>query len=173
MEITIRRITLADVTALADIAKKTFYNTFADTCTAEDMAIFLEEYYNEEQITNELSNDNDFYFFAEINSKPVAYIRFMEDYKNFPLMQQWKAMELKRIYVLKEYHSKGIAQQLMDFVIEFSLQQKYKVIWLGVWEHNMRAQKFYEKYGFVNSGHTHDFPIGTTAQTDCWFWKFL
>jgi GNAT superfamily N-acetyltransferase len=61
----------------------------------------------------------------------------------------------------------------MDFIIDYALQHKFEVLWLGVWEHNFRAQKFYEKYGFVNSGHTHDFPIGSTPQTDFWFWKFL
>ena len=173
MGITIRRITLTDVPVLAAMARQTFYDTFAGTCTKADMLEFLEEYYNEAQVTKEVNNENDFYFFAELESMPVGYIRFMEDYTSFPFMKQWKAMELKRIYVLKKYHGKGIAQKLMDFIIGFSQQAAYKVIWLGVWENNIRAQKFYEKYGFVNSGHTHDFPIGSTPQTDCWFWKFL
>jgi len=173
MEITIRRITLADVTVLAAITKKTFYDTFNNTCTVADMESFLEEYFNEEQVAKELANTNDFYFFAEINNTPVGYLRFMEDYKSFPLMEQWKAMELKRIYVLNEYQGKGIAQKLMDFVIHYSQQENYQVIWLGVWENNLRAQKFYEKYGFINTGHTHNFPIGSTPQTDYWFWKFL
>ncbi|MGF2413028.1 N-acetyltransferase family protein [Ferruginibacter sp.] len=173
MEITIRRIMLADVAVLSAIAQQTFYDTFTGTCSEADMQGFLEQYYNEGQITKELSNENDLYFFAEIDSKPVGYIRFMEDYSNLPLMKQWKALELKRIYVLKEFHGMGIAQNLMDFMLDFALKEKYQVIWLGVWEHNLRAQKFYEKYGFVNSGHTHDFPIGNTPQTDFWFWKFL
>jgi diamine N-acetyltransferase len=173
MEITIRRVTLEDVTALSAIAKQTFFDTFTGTCTDADMDIFLEEYFNEQQIAKELSNANDYFFFAEIDHKPAGYLRFMEDYKALPLMQQWKAMELKRIYVLKEYHGKGVAQALMQFCIEFCEMENYEVIWLGVWEHNMRAQKFYEKYGFVNSGHTHDFPIGNTPQTDLWLWKFL
>jgi ribosomal protein S18 acetylase RimI-like enzyme len=104
---------------------------------------------------------------------PVGYLRFMEDYSGLPEVNQWKALELKRLYVLKEYHSKGVAQKLMVFFIAYALQNKYQLVWLGVWEHNLRAQKFYTKYGFVNSGFTHDFPIGNTPQTDQWFWKFL
>jgi len=173
MEITVRRITLADADALSAIAKQTFFDTFKDTCSQTDMQEFLQEYFNEVQVAKELNDEDDLYYFAEINSQPVGYIRFMEDYKSFPLMQQWRAMELKRIYVLKEFQGAGIAQKLMDFMLDFSVQHNYKVIWLGVWENNLRAQKFYEKYGFVNSGHTHDFPIGNTAQTDFWFWKFL
>lgn len=173
MEITIRRITSADVTALSAIAKQTFFDTFTGTCTAADMNSFLEDYFNEQQIAKELGNANDYFFFAEMDNKPAGYIRFMEDYDNLPLIKQWKAMELKRIYVLKEYHGQGIAQQLMQFCIDFCVKENYDVIYLGVWEHNQRAQKFYEKYDFVNSGHTHNFPIGSTPQTDLWLWKFL
>lgn len=173
MEITIRRITLNDVAVLATIAQQTFYDTFTGTCTEADMENFLAEYFNETQLAKEVGNPDDLYFFAEADGVPVGYIRFMEDYSSFPLMKQWKALELKRIYVLKEYHGLGIAQRLMDFMMDYAIKNEFKAVWLGVWEHNLRAQKFYEKYGFVNSGHTHDFPIGSTPQTDCWFWKFL
>ena len=46
-------------------------------------------------------------------------------------------------------------------------------MWLGVWEHNYRAQKFYQKMGFEDTGYKHPFPIGNTPQTDLWYWKFL
>jgi diamine N-acetyltransferase len=173
MEITIRRVTVADTAALSAISRQTFYDTFTGTCTEVDMEIFLGTYFNEQQVKKELNDPNDFYFFAEIDGKPAGYIRFMEEYSNFAVMKKWKALELKRIYVVKEYQGKGVAQKLMDLVIDFAVKEKYEVIWLGVWEHNVRAQKFYEKYGFVNSGHTHGFPIGSTPQTDFWFWKFL
>jgi ribosomal protein S18 acetylase RimI-like enzyme len=173
MEITIRRILLQDAAALAQISRQTFYDTFTGTCTEADMQLFLEQYYNLVQVQSELANKDDFYFFAEINGVPVGYLRFMEDYSGLPEVNQWKALELKRLYVLKEYHSKGVAQKLMVFFIAYALQNKYQLVWLGVWEHNLRAQKFYTKYGFVNSGFTHDFPIGNTPQTDQWFWKFL
>ena len=88
-------------------------------------------------------------------------------------MQKWKALELKRIYVLKDYQGKAVAQKLMDFIMQFAADNKYEVVWLGVWEHNKRAQKFYQKNNFIDSGYTHYFPIGNTDQTDIWLWRFL
>ncbi|MEP7238531.1 MAG: GNAT family N-acetyltransferase [Ferruginibacter sp.] len=173
MEINIRRLTVADVSALSAIARQTFYDTFTGTCTDADMQTFLDQYYSEEQLGKELMDEETFCFFAEIEGTPVAYLQFKEDYNNFPLIKKWKALELKRIYVLTAFHSKGIAQKLMDFFLSFAAEKNYELVWLGVWEHNKRAQKFYEKYGFINSGHTHDFPIGNTPQTDIWLWKFL
>ena len=173
MEITIKRLELKDAPALAEISRKTFYDTFKDTCTPADMEFFLEENYNLTQTESELNNAEDFYFFAIVNGKPAGYLRFMEDYTYFPLMKQWKALELKRLYVLAEYHGQGVAQKLMNFLLAYATQHQYKAVWLGVWEDNFRAQNFYAKYGFTDSGHTHDFPIGNTPQTDKWFWKFL
>lgn len=173
MEINIRRVTIEDVSTLSVIARQTFYDTFSGTCTEADMQSFLDQFYNKEQLSKELLDPETFCFFAEADAVPVAYLHFKEDYKNFPEIKKWKALELKRIYVLKEFHGKGIAQKLMDLILNFAAEKKYEVVWLGVWEHNVRAQKFYEKYGFVNSGYTHDFPIGNTPQTDVWLWKFL
>jgi GNAT superfamily N-acetyltransferase len=173
MEITIRRILLQDAPVLAQISKQTFYDTFTGTCTEEDMQQYLEQYYNLPQVQSELNDENDMYFFAEVNGEPVGYIRFMEDYSGWPEVKQWKSLELKRLYVIKEFHGKKIAQQLMDYYLDYATKKQYKCLWLGVWEYNMRAQNFYGKYGFVNSGQIHDFPIGNTPQTDKWFWKFL
>lgn len=173
MDINIRRVTIDDVAVLTVLARQTFYDTFTGTCTEADMQSFLDQYFNEKQLGMELNNANTFCFFAVADGVPVAYLHFMEDYTGFPLMKKWKALELKRIYVDKEFHGKGIAQKLMDHILNYAEEKKYEVVWLGVWEHNTRAQKFYEKYGFENSGHTHDFPIGKTPQTDIWLWKFL
>src|SRR5687767_3508845 len=173
MEITTRRARLDDAEILSEIANRTFYDTFTGTCTEADMQGFLEAYFNLEQVKKELSNEDDMFYLAECGGKVVGYHRFMEDYSSLPLMKQWKALELKRIYVEKEFHGIGVAQALMELVLTYAADHKYEVVWLGVWEHNKKAQRFYEKYGFVNSGHTHDFPIGNTPQTDWWFWKFL
>ncbi len=173
MEISLRRVVLADAPALAALSRQTFYDTFTGTCTEADMQQFLADYYNVDQVESELRNEADFYFFAEIDGVQVGYIRFMEDYSNFDTMQQWKALELKRLYVLNAFHGKGVAQKLMDYFLNFAQQHQYEVVWLGVWEHNLKAQHFYAKYGFEFSGHTHDFPIGNTPQTDQWFWRFL
>ena len=173
MEVIIRRINIDDVSAFSVISRQTFYDTFTGTCTESDMQGFLDHYYSEEQLGKELKDEETYSFFAQVDGLPVAYLQFKEDYKNFPEIKKWKALELKRIYVLSDFHGKGIAHRLMDFILDFALEKKYEVVWLGVWENNLRAQKFYAKYGFVYSGFTHDFPIGNTPQTDIWLWKFI
>lgn len=173
MKTHIRRISAKEVKKLAEIARQTFFDTFTGTCTDADMRSFLDEHYNEQVLGKELEDPDSIYYFAEVNSVPVAYLYFKEDYSNFPADKTCKALEIKRIYVLKEYHGMGIAQELMNETLSYAAEHKYEMIWLGVWEHNIRAQKFYFKCGFIDSGLSHDFPIGKTPQTDIWLWKYL
>ena len=74
-------------------------------------------------------------------------------------------IELWRFYVDRVHHGRGIAHQLMDAVLEAAQQRGAATLWLGVWEHNTRAQAFYGKFGFVGVG-SHTFVLGTDVQTD-------
>lgn len=171
---TIRRLTLHDAAALAEIAANTFEYTFKDTCTAADMDFYLKKYYSLEQMEMELADLNSYYFFIEDeHAAPLGFLRLKEEKEGYPAMNQYHSLELNRIYVKHEFQGRGIAQRLMDFALQFANEHAYEVIWLGVWEHNYRAQNFYKKYGFEPTGDTHDFPIGETPQTDLWFWKRL
>ena len=58
MHIEVRRIEKNELAQLSTIAKKTFFNTFVNICTAEDMNGFLEENYNEEKLLSELNNSS-------------------------------------------------------------------------------------------------------------------
>ena len=167
-----RRLTSMDVPALSVMAKQTFYDTFTGTCTEDDMKEFLEYYYNEASLQKEMTEGID-YFFAELNGCPVGYLSFREEVPEFAEIKGSHALELKRFYVLKDFHGRGIAQGMMDFYLAHASDNKYTLAFLGVWEFNFRAQRFYSKYGFEISGHRHDFPIGSTPQTDIYLWKFL
>lgn len=171
-ELIMRRLTSGDVPALSVMAKQTFYDTFTGTCTEEDMSEFLEYYYNESALEKEMA-EGIAYFFAEINDEPVGYMSIREERPGFPELEGRSALELKRFYVEKNFHGKGIAQGMMNFLLDHAATEGYDVAFLGVWEFNFRAQKFYLKYGFQISAHRHDFPIGNTPQTDVYLWKFL
>ncbi len=172
-EITLRRLTLKDVPAISLIAKKTFYDSFTGTCTEADMQHFLNLYYNENALTKEMEDNEMQYYFAEINNEAVGYILYKENDATFLGINNKKAIELKRFYVLKDQHGRGVAQYMMNHFLEYAVQKKYDIAFLGVWEYNCRAQYFYAKYGFKPTNARHDFPIGNTAQTDIYLIKKL
>jgi ribosomal protein S18 acetylase RimI-like enzyme len=80
-------------------------------------------------------------------------------------LQQENAIEVERIYILNEFQGKKIGQLLFDKAIQISIQEKADYIWLGVWEENVRAIKFYLKNGFVEFD-KHIFKLGNDEQTD-------
>lgn len=172
-DFTMRRITPEDVPALSFMSKETFFDTFTGTCTPEDMEDFLEKYYNEKTLLNEVTDTGMEFFFGEAGGEPVGYLSFKEEVSEFDEIKGKKALELKRFYVSKEYHGKGAAQEMISFLIDRAIKEGCEAVFLGVWEFNYRAQKFYNKYGFNLTGHKHDFPIGSTPQTDVYMVKYL
>ena len=169
----IRRAVTEDALLISSLSGVTFYDTFNDTCTEEDIKGFIETFFNVELVSKELQDANDFYFIAFINEKAVGYIRMKEEESDVEIINKYRGIELKRIYVLKEFHSLKIGAELMSFALNLATEKNYELVWLGVWEHNEKAKNFYKKFGFEDSGATHPFPIGATPQTDQWLYKFI
>ena len=75
------------------------------------------------------------------------------------------SLEVQRIYVLEDYKNMKIGKSLIDEAKEIANKENLDYIWLGVWEHNINAIRFYEKQGFVKFD-THIFKLGDDEQTD-------
>ncbi len=172
-ELHIRRANIGDARLLSQLSSDTFFDTFNGTCGEDDMQLFIQQHFNEDQLKQELKDENDFYFIAFRNENAIGYMRLKEDVSDVEIIAKHLAVELKRIYVLKEFHSKKIGASLMNFAIDFASENDYEILWLGVWEHNETAKNFYRKFGFEDSGKTHPFPIGNTPQTDNWLYRFI
>jgi diamine N-acetyltransferase len=172
-QIQISRASQRDAALLSELSTVTFSDTFKDTCTAEDMRGFIHDYFSVEQIEKELKDENDFYFIAYADGKPAGYLRIKEEESEVEIIRRHKSIELKRIYVEREFLSQKIGAALMKFALAFAQENKYELIWLGVWEHNEKAKTFYNKFGFIDSGVRHPFPIGTTPQTDVWLYRLI
>jgi diamine N-acetyltransferase len=171
VEIIVEKVTANDVATLSALAKQTFYDAFVGTCTAEDMQAFLELYYSEQALLQQLINPAIQYYFAKHNNEAIAYISFGIEMPGFPETGAAQAVELKRLYVQKPYHGKLVAQMLVDVYFNYVAQTRLPFAFLGVWEYNCKAENFYNKFGFVRTNNKHDFPIGSTLQTDVYLLK--
>jgi ribosomal protein S18 acetylase RimI-like enzyme len=74
-------------------------------------------------------------------------------------------MELERIYSVKEQIGKGVGAELIKASIKEARDKGFDCLWLGVWDKNERAIKFYEKWGFKKVG-SHVFMLGKDVQND-------
>ena len=170
----IRRGDINDVALLQQIGRTTFDDTFGNTCTKEDMRGVLDLFFNSAQVALELQDESDNFFFFEQDGIAKGYLRINAKHA-CPLdsFQNRKSIELVRLYILKEFHGLGVANELMNFALDFARNNGFDLMYLSVWEYNFRARGFYEKHGFANTGIENDFPLGSTPQTDYWFVKDL
>ena len=163
-EITIRYATPDDAELIADLSRKTFYETFGHVNTKENMEKFMNDQFNREKLVKEVTEPGNTFLLAFDNDIPVGYVRMREGQK-FPEFNDKDSIEIVRIYSVNTYIGTGVGQQLMRQCIFIAKELKKELIWLGVWERNPRAIAFYTKWGFEKFGE-HNFLLGDDLQKD-------
>lgn len=166
MTIPVRKATIGDAASLSELAARTFRETFESENTPENMSQFLAETYSPEKQAAEINDPNSTILVAESYDGPelIGYAHLMVG-QTPPAIAGPRPIELKRLYVDREWHGAKVAQALMDAAISAAKARGARTIWLGVWERNSRAIAFYNKYGFTHEGE-HTFVVGTDPQTD-------
>jgi ribosomal protein S18 acetylase RimI-like enzyme len=162
--IEIRKVTINDLDQIQKIGRQTFYETFASGNTEENMNKYLDEAFSVTKLTTELSDKNAEFYFAMLNNNVIGYLK-VNFGKSQTEIRDDRAIEIERIYVLKEYHGKNVGQLLYARAINIARQKNADYVWLGVWEQNPRAINFYKKNGFVEFD-KHIFKLGNDEQTD-------
>jgi ribosomal protein S18 acetylase RimI-like enzyme len=160
----LRRAVPADAAALAELAARTFSDTFAADNRPEDMAAHLADRFGVRQQTGELSHPDIITFVAATGGRLIAYAQIRRH--SPPNCVTGEApVELGRFYVDRPWHGRGLAQRLMAAARDAGRELGGRTLWLTVWEHNPRAIAFYVKCGFRDVG-TQDFLLGADRQTD-------
>jgi ribosomal protein S18 acetylase RimI-like enzyme len=171
MKITINRATLQDIQTLQEIGRTTFLETFAEVNSEQDMKAYLEESFSIAKLTAELENKDSQLYFALLDGSVIGYLKINLGQAQTE-KQDLAALEIERIYVLKEFHRQKVGQLLYQKAIEIAHEIKATYVWLGVWEENHKALAFYEKNGFVTFDQ-HIFRLGSDEQTDLMMKKVL
>jgi ribosomal protein S18 acetylase RimI-like enzyme len=162
--IDVRRATESDANALAGIAERTFRDTFADSNTAEDMNLHCESAYGAPIQRREILDPRWVNLLAESGGALIGFaqLRLLQPKDG---VAAERPSELYRIYVSREWHGRGVAQELMREVLAAAVAAQSDGMWLGVWERNLKAQAFYRKFGFEAVGE-HVFLVGQDRQRD-------
>ncbi|TKC07949.1 GNAT family N-acetyltransferase [Pedobacter polaris] len=162
--IDIKKISLSEIDQLQIISRQTFYETFSASNTEENMKNYLDEGFSINKLKAELSDENAEFYSASIENNVIGYLKLNFGASQTELKDD-KALEIERIYVLKDFHGKKVGQILYDKAIEVAKQKNADYVWLGVWEENPRAINFYKKNGFIEFD-KHIFKLGNDEQTD-------
>lgn len=164
MDAFLRKCTVADLSVLCELSTKTYYETFAQLNTTENMKAYLEYAFNAEKLLDELKDVNSEFFFLFSDGELAGYIKLNEAPSQSDINDK-DSLEIERIYVTAEFQSRGLGKYLLEQAIKATTLRDKKYIWLGVWEKNSKAIGFYKRNGFYEVG-THSFIMGDEEQTD-------
>ena len=160
-----------EVDTLRDLALSIFYASFSHNNTPENMEAYTSKAYSRDQLWRELNDVRSEHYFLKDDDKPIGFLKLnlagAQSDINDP-----HSLEIQRIYVDMRYQSKGLGAKLLHHAIERAKALGLDYIWLGVWEHNPDAIRFYERHGFEIFG-KHSFVMGDDDQTDILMKRYI
>lgn len=164
MNLSYKYCDLKDLQILAEISVNTFVSAFEKQNNPEDFKIYLNNAFSKEQLKKELFDDNASFYLVYNGKDLVGYFKLNEkEAQTEPFGNT--SLEIERIYVLEDFQGQHIGKKMLFQILEIAKSKSFTFIWLGVWEKNVSAIRFYERYGF-NKFDTHTFYIGNDKQTD-------
>lgn len=151
-----------DAPAIDAIFRKSFCDTFAHLYRPEDLEAFLGKF-TLEAWERELADDRFAFRIAEADGNPVGYVKLGPP--ELPVERCEPAIELRQFYLLHEWRGAGVAHALMEWAMEEARVRGAREMYLTVFIENLRAKRFYERYGFQQVG-SYKFMVGEQADED-------
>ncbi|HJU52961.1 MAG TPA: GNAT family N-acetyltransferase [Pyrinomonadaceae bacterium] len=163
-EVEIRCANPSDAELLAELGARTFSEAFAAENSPENMSAYLGQAFTHARLAAGLADPKATFLLASVGGEAAGYAKL---YKSEPpaSVTGESPIELVRIYVLQKWLGSGVGRALMQRCVEEAHASGARVLWLGVWQRNLRAQAFYRKWGFTTVGEQ-VFQLGSEAQTD-------
>ncbi|MFC3418701.1 GNAT family N-acetyltransferase [Salinicoccus hispanicus] len=160
----IRQCTIEDLSELKEISYVTFDETFRPQNKKENIDAYLSTAFTSEKILKELENPHSYFYFIYYQNNLAGYLKVnVEDAQTEEM--KGKSLEIERIYVLSRFQKHGLGKQLFNQVLDLAQEMNRNKLWLGVWEKNANAIRFYEKLGFQQIDE-HAFYMGDDRQID-------
>jgi ribosomal protein S18 acetylase RimI-like enzyme len=174
-----RLATPKDASQVSHLIGSTWAKFFAYSVTESDLETYLTKTVSEAQIRIEIQDQSKLFLVAcrssesDVDSSSsgqqagstivgVAQLNLKTTESGLTTSQP---IELNRLYIDPNEQGSGLASTLLEYAEEQSRTRGYDGMWLGVWENNARAMRFYEKKGFERRGE-HWFWVGESQRRD-------
>jgi ribosomal protein S18 acetylase RimI-like enzyme len=158
-----------DAALLNSLAAATFALACPPGTTDEAIAAFIATNLSEEKFAQYLADPERDLLVVEVDGTPVGYSMLIAadptDSDVAKVITLRPTVELSKVYLLADAHGTGASAELMRQSIAVAVARGAASVWLGVNQHNARANRFYEKNGFVNVGVKH-FLVGDKLEDD-------
>jgi ribosomal protein S18 acetylase RimI-like enzyme len=160
----VRRATPDDAASLAEFAGRAFEETFGAANNPADTAAHIARSYGEALQRAEIL-DAGTVTLVFVEAASIAGFAQVRRHPPPPDVLGPDPVELRRFYVDRAHHGRGVAQRLMAEVHAAARELGGATLWLSTWTENPRAVAFYRKCGFDVVGSA-TFVVGSDSQTD-------
>ena len=164
-DLTFSRVNTLMVNVLEEISKSTFIETFAHHNTIEDIELYVNESLSNKQLNNEVSISSNEFYILLLHDIIIGYFKI--NTCSVQLLNNGKTanFEIERLYISATHQGKGFGSACIQFCEERALSLNETALWLGVWERNYNAIRFYQRHNYTLQGEKH-FILGNDQQTD-------
>jgi ribosomal protein S18 acetylase RimI-like enzyme len=146
----IRPATEHDAPMLANLAQRVFQQTYGAAIPTLTLARYVTTALAPSAIAEQIAMATVF-LVAEQDSQLLGYTRLTNT--TAPTNCPQPALELAQLYIDAAAQGRGIGSRLMQAALDAAIHARYAALWLCVWEENLRARQFYQRWGMH--------PIGT------------
>ncbi|KIX09836.1 uncharacterized protein Z518_00917 [Rhinocladiella mackenziei CBS 650.93] len=164
---TVRRATIQDAAAIASLGAHVFSTSFGFSIPTPDLNAYLDEAYSISAIEEDIRSRSKHLVVACSSSdgRVMGFAQLTEGTTEPCIEDLDNVVELQRLYVDRDFHGSGVGKALTREIERLAREKGYRIMWLGVWEGNFKAQRVYEAMGFLRVG-DHEFKMGRCIQTD-------
>ncbi|MGB7922580.1 MAG: GNAT family N-acetyltransferase [Pyrinomonadaceae bacterium] len=160
----IRYASVEDIQILAELGARTFHDAYAAESDPQEMEDYISSNFSHAQIASQINDPSTTFLLAYIGEQPIGYARLRVGHAP-ACVRGPEPIELVRLYLDQRVIGRGHGSALMRACLEEAARLGRQTIWLGLWELNLRARLFYERWGFKDAG-THGFVFGDEVHDD-------
>ena len=153
----------ADGPELAEMAKRSFCETFGTLYRAADLAAFLDGTFGATGLPSHITDPRYAVRLALEDGRIIGFAKLGPVV--FPGDWPADAIELHQIYVLGGWQDEGVGRTLMTWVLDTARARRATELLLSVYVENHRARRFYQKLGFQEVGQ-YRFMVGDHEDDD-------
>ena len=142
--------TEADSAELLALSFQTFEEAYKDTNDPENYALYVKKSFTLAVIQMELAEPKSFFFFLRTDDTNdiIGYLKLRSD-RSEEFFPSEPALELQRIYIKKAFWRSGYGKVLLAFAENYAHENKFKWLWLVVFNKNDAAIRFYTREGYT------------------------
>ncbi|WP_440708285.1 N-acetyltransferase family protein [Herbiconiux sp. YIM B11900] len=152
----VRRARVEDAGIVAAVAAETFEMACPPGTRREDIEAFIAAHLSEAQFSGYLAGDTHTILLADVDGQIAGYTMLVagepSDADVAAAVTARPTVKLSKCYVRATFHGQGVARTLMESSVEVARELGAGSVWLGVNQHNARAQRFYAKNGYAKVG---------------------